>query len=271
MSRITDEVLMAYADGELSAEEQQNVESLLRTSPEAVRRLGAFTTTGRDMARLFDEIVEAPVPQTLVDAVLDRRAEAQQAASVVYFPGARAARAGSGRSFGSVHKLAIAATLAALVIGAGAALFKELGAPAGSGMGVAVLSTGDKVAVQELGGVLDHVASGQSSTQRIGGGEVTIRPVFTFATHQDGYCRQYALSGGSIGSHVGVACRSAEGRWVVKKQVALEERGSRDGKIVPAAGDGTPEIEAVVDGLISGDVLDVTDEKTLIDRGWVTP
>ena len=41
--------------------------------------------------------------------------------------------------------------------------------------------------------------------------------------------------------------------------------------IVPAGKDGAAEIEALVDGMISGDVLGGAEEMKLIDGGWASP
>ena len=265
MSVISDEVLMAYVDGELSGEERLAVETQLAASPEAQRRLRVFAETGCGMGRLFDAAIDTPVPQRLIDAV---RAPGT-GATVVPFPAAFPVRP-AGRRMGMGQGIALAATLAAVLIGAGAVLFGRL-SPESAGSTVATLPSGARVAAQVLGGVLDHVASGQTSTQQIDGAAVTIKPVFTFATQANGYCRQYVLTRARAGaSSVGVACRGADGRWQVAAEAVSAGGGRRSDapRMAPAGNDGIAEIEAFVDAMIAGDVLGAAEELRLIDHGW---
>ena len=70
MSDITDELLMAYADGELDSAEQRRVERYLANDPASAQRLEMFTQTGRDLGRLFDQPMREAIPERLLQTVM---------------------------------------------------------------------------------------------------------------------------------------------------------------------------------------------------------
>lgn len=70
MMPLTDETLMAYADGALSADEQRAVGTALATDPEARRTVSMFAMT-RDLVRhAFSEPMWRLRPHALVEAIL---------------------------------------------------------------------------------------------------------------------------------------------------------------------------------------------------------
>lgn len=265
MSGISDEMLMAYADDELSSEERARVETCLRSSPEAVTRLQVFAQTSRGLSRVFDEVVDAPMPQRLVDAARGVRSSGV----VVDFAVGKRRHAGRRVLMPGRRGYALAASVAGLAIAVGAALFGMFPGNGPDGDLFAV-AEGERSAPQALAAVLERGMSNAAAEVASGDAQVRVTPVFTFATAHSGYCRQYQIDGGSRGAREGVACRDEQGAWQIKSQVALggpiATQGS--GKIVPAGRDGAPEIEALVDAMISGDVLSVEDEKSLIDKDW---
>lgn len=269
MSGISDEMLMAYADGELGPGDRADVEAYLRSSPEAAKRLEVFDRTGRDLGALFDTIMRAPVPRHLIDAVDGP----EMAGNIIDFQ-ARARRRSTGATaLGSNAKYALAASIAAVAVIAGAFALSTMRGSGDDGLLRVAAGTGEEwSAAPALARVLEREASGAASDVRSGHRAVTIKPVFTFATDGSGYCRQYVLESEAAGALGGVACRDDGGRWTVKAQVALKgHRAQEGGKIVPAGRDGAPEIEALVDRLIAGDVFGLEDEKRVIDGGWTKP
>jgi anti-sigma factor RsiW len=62
MAGLSDEILMAYADGELDPAEGARIESLLANDPALRERLKIFTETGRGLALLFEDHLRAPMP-----------------------------------------------------------------------------------------------------------------------------------------------------------------------------------------------------------------
>ena len=65
MTHLSDETLMAYADGQLKPAEMARLERLLASDPGLRARLEVFRTTGRDLASLFDDHLNAPLPLRL--------------------------------------------------------------------------------------------------------------------------------------------------------------------------------------------------------------
>ena len=62
---LSDEVLMAYADGQLDASERARLKKLIAQDPEANARLEVFQATGQDLASVFDEHMNSPLPEKL--------------------------------------------------------------------------------------------------------------------------------------------------------------------------------------------------------------
>lgn len=71
MADLTDETLMAYADGQLDPVRRATVEAAVRQDPQARERLKIFVATGEPLAKFFDPQLKAPVPDHLVSLVLN--------------------------------------------------------------------------------------------------------------------------------------------------------------------------------------------------------
>src|SRR5262249_9185250 len=65
VTNLSDETLMAYADGQLTLAEVARIERLLASDPGLRARFGVFRTTGRELASLFDDHLNAPLPSRL--------------------------------------------------------------------------------------------------------------------------------------------------------------------------------------------------------------
>ena len=69
MAKVSDEMLMAYADGELALTERSEVETAIVSNPDLRSRLSVFERTKNELSGLYDEPMKRPVPDRLVDAV----------------------------------------------------------------------------------------------------------------------------------------------------------------------------------------------------------
>ena len=260
MSGISDEMLMAYVDGELDDGGRAAIEAYLATAPGADERLRIFEATGRGLSDLFDQPMREPVPQRLIDIV-------NAPDKVVAF-----GRVASRRQQSSIAwPTALAASLTMLAAAGSAYWFAaHRGGSAGAGFGVAVASNGDRVAAHAVAAVLDTVASGTTASAAVDGQNAAIKPVFTFSTENSGFCRQYTITAPDALAYGGVACKAPTGNWRVEAYEALEaKQGASDGKIAPAAGNAGPKsVEDAVDRLIYGDVLGAEAERAAIARGW---
>ncbi|HEU4625592.1 MAG TPA: hypothetical protein VFS52_12545 [Steroidobacteraceae bacterium] len=79
---ITEELLMAYADGELAgpehAADRTRIEAALRADPQIARRIESHRALRRELSASFDRVLDEPVPARLAGAV--RRALASSGA-----------------------------------------------------------------------------------------------------------------------------------------------------------------------------------------------
>ena len=62
---LSDEMLMAYADGQLDAGDRARVKKLVAQDPALAARLEVFQATGHGLASVFDEHMNAPLPDSL--------------------------------------------------------------------------------------------------------------------------------------------------------------------------------------------------------------
>lgn len=81
MNEPTTEQLMAFADGELSPTEHERIAAQVAASPELQQIVAAFTRSSALLREVFDERLDEPVPQRLIDAVRNYQPQAQDAAA----------------------------------------------------------------------------------------------------------------------------------------------------------------------------------------------
>jgi hypothetical protein len=263
MKRLSEETLNAYADGALDAQARTEVEAQLATDAEArallqkLRRANALTTEA------FAAPMHEPPPQALVDAIL-RGAAHGAAADRSMPPGRQQSRAWSVREYA----LPLAAALA-LTIGIAAGVF--LGRQAGRIPEQLVL--GAVPAGSTLHRLLEHHPSGSMlDIDGARGAARRLSAVATFRDRHDRPCREVeALRPGTdpLAIAAGVACRDAEGLWLVEGAIRLGGAPlTSAGQFEPS---GVPEKDAL-EGLLTmlgtQRALGPAEEKALIERGW---
>lgn len=197
--QISDETLMALADGELAPELAREVSAAVERDPALAARLGQFTQS-RQVLRDWAAQVDPPLVDPAVEAMI-RAASATQAKS---------APANLNRR----PLAAIAAALALAVVG--------LGLYAGLGDGGA---DGDARMA-----ALDRLPSGES--QALGDGSELV----VIASYRNGtgeFCREYELHGGPDGPRLHLACHQDGTGWDERFSIALS---GQDGGFVPASG-----------------------------------
>jgi anti-sigma factor RsiW len=129
MQKPNDEVLIAYLDGELDAESADNVAAAIARDPALADEAQRLAATAGVLRAAFDDVLHEPVPERLLAAA---RGEVS-GEKVVKFPEPRKGTAAqSAARWQRWVALPIAASLAALMIGAGIGYFAALQSP-GSG------------------------------------------------------------------------------------------------------------------------------------------
>jgi anti-sigma factor RsiW len=285
---LTDEMLMAYADGALTTLAQARVEAALRADLEARGRLEAFRATGRQLSKLYDKPMNEPVPAHLRDFVLNFPIERPAA---VREPSAAAAKKRAW-ALGAFRKLPLKPTHIAK--GVSAWLAGRISPPARWHLGAASAAMiaisasvgwlahdnaepsifvsfedGRVYASGPLHRVLEETPSGVET--RIAGSRVsdavTMRTNLTFKSKQDSWCREYEMSAQRSGRHVGVGCRDANGKWALAMNVP-KDGVRKEGATQPVGKGNPPELDAFEDGITMGDVLGREREAAAMAAGW---
>ncbi len=271
MAELTDEVLMAYADGELDGEARARVEAILQRDASCRRRLEIFRATGEALARLYQQPMFEPVPSHLVDFVL----QCGRGRSTAAKP------ARSKKTFTSwLEKLVpqpvawqfAAASAAAMVIGVGTGWV--LHGSSGTGQdnsnsnGLVAFKDGHVFASGSLRSVLETEPSGREARISGAAGEaVTMRASLTFKDKGQHYCREYEIAMPDDRGFAGLACRTGEGKWALQVHVATAVNKAAV-QSSPAAGTRAPALDTVIDSIMDSDALGKQEEAAVIANGW---
>ena len=225
---ISDEMLIAYLDGELDEAAMATVDAALGGDPALVDRLEAHAALADRVRAAYAPVIDEPAPARLTGLV-------QPAQSNVVSLAERRRPPGHYAWWG-----AIAATLVV-----GVMLFgRELspGDPVGAGM----------AARGDLARALTVQASHDSS------GDVAIG--LTFKDRDGRYCRTFAMDQMS-----GLACREDKA-WTV--EVAARQPATAKTEFRQAASATAVPVLNRVDELIVGEALDADQEKKALAAGW---
>lgn len=250
MYKISDEMIMAWVDGEADPVDSQHVETYLKQNPAAAERVARFSRTGRDLARMFDQPMREPVPARLLDMVRNGvRPESRR--RPLWSAIVDAVRNAS-------TPMMTTAALASVLVASGF-IWNAKSFPPNPASGPVALSA-------QVQRALDTVASGTSLAIGPVGGSAAVRPVFTFASNAGGFCRQYEETLSSGSGQTGIACRQDNGEWRIefKTNVVAAPRTG----IAPVERMPLQKLEGAIDRLIKGDVLGAKQEEALIARHW---
>jgi anti-sigma factor RsiW len=267
-AEVSDEMLMAYVDGELGADEAAMIERAIAGDAGLRRRAADFRDT-RLLARgAFADERAAPVPAALVAAV---RAAAERAKAGAVAPAptpaaasvsttplpAAAAAAPNVVAFPVRRRTAYAALpiAACLMLAAGLAgfLLGETRAPGGD-VAAAGLLGADPAVVAGLAGLVG------GETRTLADGR-RLEAVASFPV-EGGVCRVFTLQPAGTGAVEAVACDRGSGLAV---EVAVAASGT-DGAYTPASDIATGVVDAFLDAAGAGDALTVEEERALPQR-----
>jgi hypothetical protein len=253
---ISDETLMAYADGELDEPARADIERAIRSDPALAVRVAQHQALRSDVFAAFAPIADEPVPPSLLAAAMPGK--------VSDLGAARAARSEDRRRWAWPEWGAIAASLSvgvlvgSLVLGGGV---RSGGGPdAGAGAG----AVGNELAALR-GAEGTPVAQGRLaealSTQLAGAAQKDgVKIGVTFASIDGQLCRSFVA-----GESAGLACRSgAQWKLAVLTEVAKGAPGEyqQAGSAMPAV------VLEAIDARIAGPALDAQAEQAARQRGW---
>jgi len=214
----SDEVLMAFADGELDEQVAATVEQAMTSDPVAARRIIEFLRSRRLIRAAYSRETAADVPAELraaVQAQIDRfegHVRLQEPSGSQTLRGVPPA----GRRLGT----ALAATVAAVAVATAGYLAGRQGLPSPPSDPMAYL------AAPEVSRALSGSLSGQEQDLPFG----RIRLISTFRMADGSLCREFKLQAPS-GTADAVACRANE--WLITFALAS---GTTGGAYVPSSG-----------------------------------
>ena len=250
MKSFSDEILMAYADGELDEATRRAVEEAMRKDAALARRVAQHKAMRNDVFAAFAPVAEEAVPPRLVqplrqatvvslDSVRARREAEQQAAR----------KAGRGNRWSWPEWGALAAML-------------MVGVMAGHyGIGMLPIDRGETVASRD--GML--VAQGRLATaldQQLGGSGGPVRIGTSFLAQDNSYCRSFTTAQDMSG----LACKQG-GAWKVQLAVQGQSKGQQ-GEYRQAAADMPSQVLEAIDQRIAGQPLDAKAEQEAVQRKW---
>ncbi len=247
---ISDETLMAYADGELDAATRASVETAMLEDPELAKRVARHSALREALQRAFSAVLEEPVPERLIAATRGQSGTPQSAVADLSVAREAARHKTSMRP----QRWQPAAMAASLLLGLGLGFL----AWHGSGGLVELGSHGGLVANAALAEALSTQLSDDRSPAR------TAVAGLSFRSKSGDYCRTFSLTGSDASS--GLACREGND-WKIKT-LAQSPPATNSANFRTAGSADSPVIRAAVEASIDGEPLDHAGEIAARQAGW---
>lgn len=251
---VTEEMIMAYADGELDAEGRAEVEVAMVSDAEIGRQVEAHRKLRASFAGAFGAVLEEPVPERLA-AVARRSPSAPLSPGVIVELAKFRAKPQAPPARALPRWAPLGAIAATVVVGVmiGRAW---LAAPAPP---LALGADGQMAARGALASALnDQLASSRADSGK------SVMIGVSFKSNAGQYCRTFQVNQGA--GLAGVACRQAQG-WAVPVAMASPARVQTNGYRTAASETPAPVLDAV-QGMIAGDPLDAKAEAAAKAAGW---
>jgi len=239
----TDEQISAFLDGELSQADTEALALAVERDPALAARVERLGSANRAYVSAVAAIDRHPMSDD-VKSILST----PPTAKVIPF------RAKVGAFLTEHRAIAAALVCAAAVWSVSSNLGAQSGNPLSTGPDGLVVASSPLHRALETGvtGAPVQVAANVSATPRL-----------TFASAEDGFCRQFDVSS-PAGATSAIACRE-DGQW--RTQVAVFGK-ARGGDYQTAAGGKSPVLEAFIDQHISGAPLNAAEETKVLSEHW---
>jgi hypothetical protein len=242
--KFSDEILMAYADGELDLVARAEIEAAMARDPGVARAIERHRALGERVRTAYDGVLEEPVPERL--ALL---AAAPDTATVVA-SGERRGAHGKARTALAAWRLPEWAALAASL-----ALGLFLGMLLARGPDEPYAEADGRLVAR---GELDYALTNRLATATR---ESNVRIGISFRDRGGGYCRTFHMQ--REAPVAGLACRSGDD-WQLRVLAAARPH---QGELRPAAAMPIVVLHAV-DAAIDGEPLDPAAERAARNAGW---
>ncbi|HEV7135948.1 MAG TPA: hypothetical protein VGN43_04900 [Steroidobacteraceae bacterium] len=239
----SDEMLMAYADGELDAAARSAIEAAMASDPQIARRVAQHSALRNRFRSAFDRILDEPVPPRLL----------MPASGVTGTVRGKVVPLRQPRQWAWPQWTAIAASLIVGVIVGGLAMLRAR-AP-----DVVAMTGGQALAAGSLAHALsDQLAGSRSSASSVGIG-------VSFRSKSGQFCRTFVLR--QPAALAGLACRAPQG-WQIGVLARTELAGGNSGGYRQAASAMPPAVIAAVGNQTAGEPLDARAEAAARARHW---
>jgi hypothetical protein len=275
VSVVSDEVLMAYADGVLDPAERDAVEAVLQRHPECRQKVEKYRATLSPIQHLFRDSIGIDRLQPLIDRIRRDELAPGRPAQVHELAPVRAQRARR-PAWHQHYPMAIAASVALLIGTALGALLQPGAVSSVPSADFIRVSDGALTAQGPLQNLLEHTGRGVPvRTQLSAAGTWELEASYTFRSISQQPCRRYELRSEAHDRFAGFACRGPEGQWVVQTHVRLDSAPARNqgSGFSPASGPAADAadvaLEAAIRAASGGRVSAATEEKALIAGGWM--
>ena len=243
---VSDEMLMAYADGELDAPLREQVEQAMRSDPQVAAAVERHRALRADVFAAFAGVLDEPVPARLQPQSQPLTSAQPVRVDVLAAAGARPLPVRwSWPQWGAMA--------ASLAVGVLAGVLGWQATQAGAG-GAPFGREGDALVAQ---GPLAEALSQQLAAAAPAAGAVNVG--VSFRATDGHYCRSFTL-----GASAGLACRSGEA-WRI---AVLAEGEVQQGAYRQAASALPAAVLDAIDQRIAGPALDARAERAARARGW---
>jgi hypothetical protein len=258
MAKLTDEILMAYVDGELEDKQADDIRKAIETDLEALKRVEIFRDSSAMLQGVYDAPLQETVPKRLIDTVMSFKADKPA-------PGLLERVVAFLRMPPSWKPAYAIVASVALLIGAGAGyLATNITQPDRKHYSM-ILNGGD------FNRGLETTASGHFFA--IEDREIQVMPVATFLDKSNRYCRQYDVvtrQDENMRISQGIACRNKSGKWLT--MVSINSHPSdplptdTNSGYIPAGEDDL--IDIIFSRIMTSPPMALERESELIDRAW---
>jgi len=256
----SDEILMAFADGELDNPQRAEIERALADDASLRQRVAAMKAQRERLAAAYAPVLDEPVPDRLA-SLLRAQPPAPATASVTNLDEVRSAvqaqrqrlRSWAQRKRGPSwsHWGGMAASV---LVGVFLGLQWNTLSTDTATDAVIGLHEGRLVA----GGLVAQALSSQLASEAAAGAPVAVQ--LSFVDQGGSYCRTF-----STAAVAGLACRQ-RGQWMLQNLAATEAAPA--GAVRQAASELPRAVLDAVDRRIAGDALDANRERQARERGW---
>ncbi len=260
MIKLTDEILMAYVDGELDTNLTEEVGKAIEENPDILAKVQMFRESTILLKGIYDEPLREEIPEKLLKTITTSLSDNKKRGLLNRLC-----------SFFSVdfsrRPAFVFAMLACLAIGLvmGFILTDHMM----PGRDPYATFIGNK----ELSRGLDTTLSGKSF--RIAENKITVTPLMTFIDSNREYCRQFEvrLRHDGEGELIQcIACRQKSGEWKTKVIIwsgsLMSSRESSTTPFQPASSGDL--MESIVNEMMVSAPISIKQEKRLIKQAWHT-